>query len=59
MSDRNINRTSILKNMVSKPLVLDCLVNNSFYVKSMVDTGCLCFAVFDEGLVRKHKLRRI
>lgn len=25
----------------------------------MIDTGCLCFAVFDESLVRKHKLHTV
>ena len=43
----------------SEPLVIDCLIDNLYYVQSMIDTGCLCFAVFDENLVRKHKLHRI
>ena len=45
--------------MTSEPLVVDCLINSSFYVKSMIDTGCLCFAVFDENLVRAHELYTI
>ena len=42
-----------------KPLVIDCLVNKSFYVKSMLDTGCLCFSVFDESLVRANNFHNV
>ncbi|POS81935.1 hypothetical protein EPUL_005965, partial [Erysiphe pulchra] len=41
------------------PLVIDCLINDSFYVKSMIDTGCLCFAVFNKKIVRTHNLTEI
>lgn len=40
--------------MHSSPFLVDCLLNNSTLVKSLVDTGCLCFAVFDEKLVRQN-----
>lgn len=39
--------------LISSPLLIDCLINNLFYVKAMIDTGCLCFSIFDESLVRK------
>lgn len=42
--------------MTCTPLIIDCLVNNSFYTKSMIDTGCLCFSVFCDSLVRKNNL---
>ncbi len=45
-----------LEKLNSQPLLLDCLINNSFYTKAMVDTGCLCFSVIDEGFVRQHKI---
>ncbi|KAI0995750.1 hypothetical protein K3495_g12432 [Podosphaera aphanis] len=44
-----------MRKLISSPLLIDCLINNSFYVKAMVDTGCLCFSIFDQSLVRKHK----
>lgn len=40
--------------MNGPPLIIDCFVNESFFVKTMIDTGCFCFSVFDESLVRKH-----
>lgn len=48
-----------MKNTSSSPLVIDCLLNNLFFVKLMIDTGCLCFSVFDDSLVRKHNLHTI
>jgi len=42
-----------------KPLVIKCLVNKLFYVKSMIDTDCLCFSVFDESLVRANNFHNV
>ncbi|KAI0994936.1 hypothetical protein K3495_g13245 [Podosphaera aphanis] len=40
----------------SQPLVITGLLNASFPTKAMVDTGCLCFSVIDENLVRAHNI---
>lgn len=45
--------------MISQPLVIDCLINKSIFVKSMIDTGCLCFAVLDNKFVRTHNLNTV
>lgn len=42
--------------MQSTPFLIDCLLNNSFYVKPLIDTGCLCYSVIDENLVHTHNL---
>lgn len=39
------------------PILIDCLINDIYYVKAMVDIGCLCYAVFDQNLVRKFDLK--
>ena len=36
------------------PFLINCLVNESIYVSTLIDTGCLCFAVFDEKLVHNN-----
>ena len=43
--------------MKCSPLLIDCLINSTFYVKAMIDTGCLCYAVFDQNLVRENNLK--
>ncbi|KAI0996107.1 hypothetical protein K3495_g12074 [Podosphaera aphanis] len=45
--------------MNSTPFLIDCQINSVFYVESLVDTGCLCFAAFSENLVKKNHLPRI
>ncbi|KAI0997917.1 hypothetical protein K3495_g10274 [Podosphaera aphanis] len=40
----------------SKPLLIDTLINSSVFVQAMVDTGCLCFSVINEDLVRNHDI---
>ncbi|KAI0992221.1 hypothetical protein K3495_g15965 [Podosphaera aphanis] len=50
------NAQKKLENLNSPPLLIDCLINSSFFVKAMIDTGCLCFSVLDEDLVRTNKL---
>ena len=45
--------------MNSTPFLIDCLVNPSFFVQSLIDTGCLCYAVFSNELVNNNKLPRI
>lgn len=49
----------VIKNpkvIIRPPLLIDCIINSSFFVKAIVDTGCLCFSVFDESIVRNHEL---
>ncbi|KAI1008172.1 hypothetical protein K3495_g68 [Podosphaera aphanis] len=50
------NAQKKLDNLNSPPSLIDCLMNNSFFVKAMIDTGCLCFSVLDKDLVRTNKL---
>ena len=45
--------------MNSKPFIMDCLINSSFFVQSLIDTGCLCFSAFSAALVRDRNLPRI
>ncbi|KAI0996563.1 hypothetical protein K3495_g11619 [Podosphaera aphanis] len=49
----------VLSKMNSNPFLIDCQINSVFYVESLVDTGCLCFAAFSENLVKKNHLPRI
>ena len=42
--------------MISKPFLVDCLINGMFYTKALIDTGCLCYSVLDKNLVRKYNL---
>ena len=42
--------------MISKPFLVDCLINGIFYTKALIDTGCLCYSVLDKNLVRKYNL---
>ena len=45
--------------MNSSPFLVDCQINCDFYVESLIDTGCLCFAAFSESLVANNNLPRI
>lgn len=49
----------VLKKMDTTPLILDCMINSSFYQEAFVDSGCLCFSAFSERLVRYRRLPRI
>lgn len=42
--------------MISQPFLVDCLVNEKFYTKASIDTGCLCYSVLDKSLVRDNNL---
>ncbi|KAI0996387.1 hypothetical protein K3495_g11791 [Podosphaera aphanis] len=43
--------------MHSPPFLINCLLNDSTYTKAVVDTGCLCYSVIDETLVRNNKFK--
>ena len=45
--------------MDTSPLLVDCMLNSSFYQESFVDCGCLCNAAFSDQLVKERKLPRI
>ena len=45
--------------MHSSPFLVDCVINDSTLVKSLIDTGCLCFSVFDKYFVRQNNLKTI
>ena len=45
--------------MISKPFLIDCLIDGFFFSKALVDTGCLCYSVFDENLVRINNLQTV
>lgn len=40
--------------MHSTPFLIDCLLNDNIQVSALVDSGCLCYSVFDADLVRTH-----
>ena len=50
------NAHKSLEKMNTVPLLIDCLINGSFYIQAMIDTGCLCFSVINETLVRNYSL---
>ena len=39
---------------VSQPLLINSLINSSFFVQAMFDTGFLCLSMIDEALVRRE-----
>ena len=45
--------------MHSSPFLVDCVINDSTLVKSLIDTGFLCFSVFDKYFVRQNNLKTI
>ena len=46
----------VKRKMISQPFLVDILINESFFTKALIDTGCLCYSVFDKNLVRKYNL---
>jgi hypothetical protein len=47
------------KDMHYKPIVIFTLVNNTVFYKTMVDTGCLCYALCDPTFVTRVNLEHI
>ena len=45
--------------MDTTPLIIDCMLNSSFYHEAFIDNGCLCNAAFSSQLVHQRKLPRI
>jgi hypothetical protein len=45
--------------MDSSPFYIDILINSAKFTKVFIDNGCLCYAVFNEFMVRVLKLSRI
>lgn len=45
--------------MNGSPFLINCLLNFSYNIQCLIDTGYLCFAAFSEELVLKNKLPRI
>ncbi|KAI1003413.1 hypothetical protein K3495_g4792 [Podosphaera aphanis] len=35
------------------------MLNKSFYVHTLIDTGCLCYSTFNQSFVKRHKLPQI
>ena len=48
-----------LGRMDTTPLLIDCMLNSSFYHEAFVDNGCLCNAAFSSQLAHQRKLPRI
>ena len=49
----------IVKKLDGSPILLDVLLNKSFYVDALLDTGCLCYAAFNHSFVKRNKLPQI
>ncbi|KAI1003431.1 hypothetical protein K3495_g4780 [Podosphaera aphanis] len=45
--------------MNGTPFLIDCFLNSIFFVQSLIDTGCLCYAAFSHTLVKEKNLPRI
>jgi hypothetical protein len=45
--------------MHCEPIVISTLVNNTVFSKTMVDTGCTCYALCDLAFVTRANLERI
>jgi hypothetical protein len=45
--------------MDSSPFYIDTLINSAKFIKAFIDSGCLCYAAFNEFMVRALKLPRI
>lgn len=50
------NALNNLESLNSYPFFIDCLIDSSFFLKAMADTGCLCLAIINENFVRKENL---
>lgn len=47
------------KYMTSEPFTVQSLVNKTHFSRTMIDTGCLCYGIINERLVRQLKCERI
>jgi hypothetical protein len=45
--------------MNSSPFYINTLINSAKFIKAFIDSGCLCYAAFNESMVRALKLPRI
>jgi hypothetical protein len=45
--------------MDSSPFYIDTLINSAKFIKAFINNGCLCYAAFNEFMVRALKLPRI
>jgi hypothetical protein len=45
--------------MDSSPFYINILINSAKFVKTFINNGCLCYAAFNEFMVRVLKLPRI
>jgi hypothetical protein len=45
--------------MDSSPFYINTLINSAKFIKAFIDNGCLCYAAFNEFMVRALKLPRI
>jgi hypothetical protein len=45
--------------MNSSLFYINTLINSAKYIKTFINNGCLCYAVFNESIVRALKLSRI
>ena len=45
--------------MDTSPFFIDCMINSSFFVRALIDSGCLCFSAFSETFVRQRRLPRV
>lgn len=42
--------------MNSKPVLIKARINKGYHVRSLADSGCDCYAVIDEALVRRLRI---
>jgi hypothetical protein len=45
--------------MDSSPFYINTLINSAKFIKAFIDNDCLCYATFNEFMVRALKLPRI
>jgi hypothetical protein len=45
--------------MDSSPFYINILINSAKFIKAFINNGCLCYAAFNESMVRALKLSRI
>ena len=48
--------TVFQKDMHCEPILISTLVNNTFFARIMVDTGCLCYGLCDPVYAQKKNL---
>jgi hypothetical protein len=45
--------------MNNSPFYINTLINSAKFIKAFINNGCLCYAVFNEFIIRALKLPRI